>query len=164
MAILEFVNNIYESFESNEYTIGIFLDRKKAFDTVNHQILIDKSDFYGIRGIPLAWLTSYVDSRQQYFMVNGHVSSNNTVVWGVPQGSVLGPLLFLLHINDLFLSSNYLSFILFADDTNTFLRHKDLASLTRMVNQELSHVSSWFNANKNALSSVESRSLGDETR
>ena len=163
MAILEFANNIYEGFESNEYTIGIFLDLKKAFDTVNHQILLDKSDFYGIRGIPLACLTSYVDNRKQYFMVNGHVSSNNAVVWGVPQGSVLGPLLFLLHINDLFLSSNYLSFILFADDTNIFLRHKDLASLTRMVNQELSHVSSWFNANKNALSSVESRLLGDET-
>ena len=111
-------------------------------------MLIDKSDFYGIRGIPLAWLTSYVDNRQQYFMVNGHVSSNNTVVWGVSQGSVLGPLLFLLHINNLFLSSNYLSFILFADDTNIFLRHKDLATLIRMINQELSHVSSWFNANK----------------
>ena len=81
-------------------------------------------------------------------MVNGHVSSNNTVVCGVPQGSVLGPLLFLLYINDLFVSSNYLSFILFADDTNIFLRHKDLATLTRMINQELSHVSSWFNANK----------------
>ena len=81
-------------------------------------------------------------------MFNGHVSSNNTVMCGVPQGSVLGPLFFLLYINDLFLSLNYLSFIVFADDTNIFLRYKDLATLARMVNQELSHVSSWFNANK----------------
>ena len=81
-------------------------------------------------------------------MFNGHVSSDNTVMCGVPQGSVLGPLFFLLYINDLFLSLNYLSFIVFADDTNIFLRYKDLATLARMVNQEFSHVSSWLNANK----------------
>ena len=95
-----------------------------------------------------AWLTSCLDNRQQYVMVNGHVSSNNTVVRGVPQDSVLGPLLFLFYISDLFLSSNFLSFILFAVDTNIFLRHKDLATLARMVYQELSHVSSRFNSNK----------------
>ena len=148
MAILEFVNNVYEGFENNECAVGIFLDLKKAFDTVNHQILIDKLNFYGIRGTPLAWLTSYLTDRQQYVMVNGHVSPNKTVRCGVPQGSVLGPLLFLLYINDLFHSSNYLSFILFADDTNVFFRHKDLATLVNIVNQELSYVSSWFNANK----------------
>ena len=104
------------------------LDLKKVFDTINYQILIDKLNFYGIRGIPLALLSSYLDNRQQYIMVNGHVSSNNTVVCGVPQGSVLGPLFFLLYINDLFLSLNYLSFIVFADDTNIFLRYKDLAT------------------------------------
>lgn len=81
-------------------------------------------------------------------MVNGHVSSNKTVKCGVPQGSVLGPLLFLLYINDIFHSSTYLSFILFADDTNIFFRHKDLATLENIVDQELSHVFSWFNANK----------------
>ena len=75
---------------------GIFLDLKKAFDTVNHQILVDKLNFYGIRGIPLAWFTSYLDNRQQYVMVNGHVSSYNNVVCGLPQGSVLGPSLFFL--------------------------------------------------------------------
>ena len=117
---------------------------KVLFDTVNNQILIDKLNFYDIGGISLAWLNSYLDNRQQHVTVNGHVSSNNTLVCGVPQDSVLDPLLFLLYINDLFLSSNYRSFILFADDTNIFLRHKDLASLARMVNQELSHVSPPF--------------------
>jgi len=73
-----------EGFASNEYIIGIFLDPKKAFDTVNHQTLIEKLNFYGMCGIPLAWLTSYLDNRQQYVMLNGHVSLNNTVVCGVP--------------------------------------------------------------------------------
>ena len=92
-----------EGVESNQYITGIFVDLKKAFDTVNHQILIDKLNFYGIRGIPLAWLTSYLDNRQQYVMVNGHVSSNNTVVCGVLQGSVIDPFLLLLYINDIFI-------------------------------------------------------------
>ena len=70
---------LLERVESNQYTTGIFVDLEKAFDTVYHQILIDKLNFYGIRGIPLAWLTSYSENRQQYVMVNGHVFSNNTV-------------------------------------------------------------------------------------
>ena len=65
MAILELVNNIYEGFENNQYTVGVFIDLKKAFDTVNHEILLDKLNFYGIRGIPLTWLTSYLSHRQQ---------------------------------------------------------------------------------------------------
>ena len=102
MAILELVNNIYEGFEN---TIGVFIDLKKAFDTVNHEILLDKLNFYGIRGIPLAWLASYLSHRQQCVMVHDHASTYNTVVCGVPQGSVLGPLLFLLHTSMIFFAS-----------------------------------------------------------
>ena len=95
MAILELINNIYEGFENNQYTVGVFVDLKKAFDTVNHEILLDKLNFYSITGIPLTWLTSYLSHRQQYVMVHDRTSSYNLVVCGVPQGSVLGPLLFL---------------------------------------------------------------------
>ena len=125
-----------------------FFDLKKAFDTLNHEILLDKLNFYGIRGIPLTWLTSYLPHRQQCVMVHEHTSSYNTVLCGGPQGSVLVPLLFILYINDLFHVSNLLSIILFADDTNIFLRHNDLAPLATILNVELSHVSSWFNAKK----------------
>ena len=148
MAILELVNNIYEGFENNQYTIRVFIDLKKASDTVNHEILLDKVNFCGIRGIPLAWLASYLSHRQQCVMIHGHASTYNTVVCGVPRGSVLGPLLFLLHITDLFHVSNLLSIILFADDTNIFFRHNDLPSLVSILNVELARVSSWFNANK----------------
>ena len=86
MAILELVNNIYEGFENNQYTVRVFIDLKKAFDTVNHEILLDKLNFYGIRGIPLTSLTSYLSHRQQCVMVHDHTSSYNSVVCGVPQG------------------------------------------------------------------------------
>ena len=148
MAVLELVNNIFQGFENNEYTVGIFIDIKKAFDTVNHRILIDKLRFYGIRGTPLAWISSYLSNRQQYVQVHGFDSSYNSIKCGVPQGSVLGPLLFIIYINDLFNSANSLSFILFADDTNIFFRHKSIFTLLDTVNRELSLVSLWFNANK----------------
>ena len=128
---------------------------KKAFDTVNHEIVLDKLNFYGIRGIPLTWLTSYLSHRQQCVMVHDNTSSYNSVVCRVPQGSVLYS--FLLYINDLFHVSNLLSIILFADDTNIFLRHNDPAALATILNVELSHVSSWFNANKHTVHPAKSK-------
>ena len=142
MAILELINNIYEGFENNQYTVGVFVDLKKAFDTVNHEILLDKLNFYSITGILLTWLTSYLSHRQQYVMVHGHGR-----LWGSP-GFSSWTFTFFIYINDLFHVSNLLSIILFADDTNIFLRHNDLATLATILNVELSHVSSWFNANK----------------
>ena len=97
MAVLELINNIYQGFENNEFTVGIFVDLKKVFDTVNHSILLDKLCYYhGIRGIPLTWLSSYLSNRQQYVLVNEYSSPYNTIKCGMPQGSVLGPLLFLI--------------------------------------------------------------------
>ena len=87
-AILELVNNIYEGFENNQYTVGVFKDLKKTVDTVSLEILLDKINFYGSRGIPLTWRTSYLSHRQQCVIVHDHTSAYNTVVCGFPQGSV----------------------------------------------------------------------------
>ena len=118
MEILELTNKIFDSFQKNKFTIGIFIDLKKAFDTVNHSILLDKLNFYGIRGTPFNWMHSYLLSRSQYVQIDSWKSPLLPIKCGVPQGSVLGPLLFLIYINNIFSCSNYLSFILFADDTN----------------------------------------------
>ena len=89
MAILELVDHIHQRFENNEFTIGIFIDLNKAFDTVDHKILLEKLKFYGIRGLPLDWITSYLSHRQQFVQIGSHTSSLNEIKCGVPQGSVL---------------------------------------------------------------------------
>ena len=123
--------------DNKHFGCGIFIDLQKAFDTVNHQILLNKLEHYGIRGTALAWFNSYLSNRKQYVSVNGHNSSHRSVTCGVPQGSVLGPLLFLIFINDLPKSSNKLSFYLFADDTNIHFESDSLKKLQKVVNKEL---------------------------
>ena len=112
------MDRISRALEEGEYVLGLFLDFSKAFDTVNHEILFSKLEFYGIRGIALAWFRSYLTSRTQYVEYSGTSSSYKNITCGVPQGSILGPLLFLLYINDLAGVSKKIFSILFADDSN----------------------------------------------
>ena len=116
-----------------KFGCGIFIDLQKAFDTVNHKILLDKLEHYGIRGTPLQWFSSYLSNRKQFVHVNDSNSTVLDVTCGVPQGSVLGPLLFLIFINDLPHTSSKLKFYLFADDTNIYCESGDLTVLKKLL-------------------------------
>ena len=120
-AIVQLVDQIRNSFESKQYTLGVFVDLSKAFDTVNHKMLISKLETYGIRGKNLFWFISYLTNQIQFIKYNNLNTSFQKIVCGVPQGSVLGPLLFLIYVNDLKDTSKSLDCIMFADDTNFFL-------------------------------------------
>ena len=139
---------IRNTIDNGRYGCGIFIDLKKAFDTVNHSILLKKMEHYGVRGIPLQWFASYLSNRKQYVSVNGHTSDKLQVTHGVPQGSVLGPLLFLIFINDLPNVSKFLQFYLFADDTNIYYESSDLSNIQKILNRELRKVRKWLEANR----------------
>ena len=126
----------------------MFIDLSKAFDTVNHDILLAKLEFYGVHGVALEWFKSYLSCRLQFVQYNRYSSSSKYIKCGVPQGSILGALLFLLYINDLCDVSKALDFVLFAEDTNIFYSHKDQNYQMEIVNSELKKLSSWFQANK----------------
>ena len=124
MALLTLIDKISKCVQNGDFVVGIFLDFSKAFDTVNHDILFRKLEWYGIWGIALDWFKSYLTGRTQFVTYNGVSSSPQTIKCGVPQGSILGPLLFLIYINDLANTCKTALPILFADDTNIFTTGK----------------------------------------
>jgi hypothetical protein len=148
MALMEMYDKISLAMDNHEYSVGIFIDLSKAFDTINHSILIEKLSYYGIRGIVLDWFRSYLQSREQYVYLNGMSSTMRSIICGVPQGSILGPLLFILYVNDIASCCEMLKLILFADDTNLFYSNRDYSELERIVNIDLSKLADWFKANK----------------
>ena len=156
LAILDIYTKIVSALENSGIACRVFLDFSKAFDTVNHSILLKKLENYGISGIPLVLYTSYLSKCYQAVKINNTISKPLKVTCGVSQGSVLGPLLFLLYINDIYKSSKQLSFHLFADDTAIYYSHDNIHSLQKNINIELRKVALWLNANKLSLNMAKS--------
>ena len=150
-SLIAIIETIKKTIEEKKYGCGVFIDLKKAFDTVNHQILLHKLEHYGIRNESLSWFESYLKDRQQYVTINKTNSSILNIKCGVPQGSVLGPLLFLLYINDLPNVSKKLKIFLFADDTNIYLDSNDPNTLEKEMNKELQKLYDWLGINRLSL-------------
>ena len=131
------INDMTNELENKNYSQGGFIDLSKAFDTVDYKIFIKKMFHYGIRGIVLDWFTNNLCNRKPYVSINNVNSNMLPVACGVPQGSILGPLLFILFINDITSISKLAELIMFADDTNLFFKHANISELFVNVNNEL---------------------------
>ena len=147
-ALVEFTDFIHNGLTKKHNVGSIFMDLSKAFDVMDHSILKIKLEHYGFRGKFLDFLMSFLMQRKYYVHVNGHRSDIKTVNIGVPQGSTLGPLLFLIFINDMKNCSRILKFIQFADDTTLLFSSSDIKILNEILEREANKVILWFNANK----------------
>ena len=152
-AICELVGTIAKNREERKHTIGVFIDLSKAFDTLNHYKLLCKMEKYGIRGSNLKWFESYLENRSMRVKCISNItgqleySTYHKLEYGTPQGSCLGPLLFLIYINDLQNSILYSTTILFADDTTLLQGHQNLKYLKWSIEEDLKLMIDWFKAN-----------------
>ena len=162
LAALEFVDRIKLEMDRKKIPFSIFMDLSKAFDTLNHDILLTKLRYYSIGGVALNWFQSYLTKRTQYVQYNDTSSYIREIETGVPQGSILGPLLFIIYMNDIHTVSQKFTFILYADDTTlisplcSFIhsRQSDMDYVSTMINIELSKISDWLAVNKLSLNTA----------
>ena len=151
MAVIDLVEQISEATNNKQFTVGVFIDLSKAFDTIQHGLLLKKMERYGVRGTANEWLKSYLSDRLQYVNMNSIDSQKKSITYGVPQGSVLGPKLFIMYINDVCEILSRMSCVLFADDTSLCCSGTDLDQLLDTVQEELSVLKKWFDVNKLSL-------------
>ena len=150
-ALLSIVENIRSALDKNMYSCGVFIDLEKAFDTVDHRILLSKLYHYGIRGNANSWFYSYLSHRSQTVTINETTSSKKSITCGVPQGSILGPLLFLIYVNDMNHSVKSSTVYHFADDTNLLYSDKTIMKLKTALNKDLASLYDWLYANRLSL-------------
>ena len=158
-ALMASTNDWYLNIDNRKYTGLIFIDLKKAFDTVDHEILLEKLKMYGVTDLEHDWFTSYLDNRKQFCRINGSSSDVKGINCGVPQGSCLGPLLFLIYINDLPFSLQKSHVSMYADDTTISLSSKSIGDLQNDLNLDLLKLQDWLHANKLSLNVVKTQSL-----
>ena len=156
-ALLHALEQITTAFERKEIPFAIYIDLSKAFDSLDHDILLQKLEHYGIRGILHNWFESYLSGRNQYTCFKGTNSDVLPITCGVPQGSILGPLLFLVYVNDVVNTSHLFRFIMYADDINILVSHPEKGKLNDVVNNELQTVCDWFKANRLQMNSSKTK-------
>ena len=150
-ALLNAQNILLESLSKRQVSLLLLIDFSKAFDMVEHPILIDKLEHYGIRGPALKWLKSYLSNKKQFVSLNGCNSSTLTMEYGVPQGSILGPLLFIIYINDIPDLADFATFILYADDANIILTANTIEEISNQLKMFIFNLQQWVNSNGLAL-------------
>lgn len=146
-ALFHFTNKIHEHLNKNEKTLAIFLDLAKAFDSISHELLLEKMEKYGIRGVALDWLKSYLSNRKALVKIDKTLSSPENVKYGVPQGTVLGPQLFLFYINDMLELDISGDIIAYADDTALTFRGTDWSEVTKKSEKGLYKIKCWMDNN-----------------